>query len=85
MQNHSQLYNKPMRLIFHSNKMQSLTLNESSWEPNKILPILEFGSVAVGSDVDTIKILPNGFITQASILLSKDGESSTINTKTNER
>ena len=84
-QNHAQLYNKPIRLIIRSNKIQSLTLNKSSWKPYKALPVLEFGSVAVDSDVDTIEILPNGFITQASIILSKDDESSIINTKTNER
>ncbi|WP_139661238.1 prepilin-type N-terminal cleavage/methylation domain-containing protein [bacterium endosymbiont of Bathymodiolus sp. 5 South] len=85
VQNHSQLYNKPIRLIVHSDKIQSLTLNGPSWKPSKVLPILEFDSVAVSSDVNTIEVLPNGFITPASITLSKDDESSVINTKTNER
>jgi prepilin-type N-terminal cleavage/methylation domain-containing protein len=85
MKNHSQLYNKPIRLIFHANKIQSLTLNESSWQSNKALSILEFDSVSVNSDANIIEILPNGFITDAVIVLSKGDNTYTINTKINER
>ncbi len=86
MQNHSQLYNKPIRLLFDADKMQPLTLVDgSSWEGSAALPILAFDSVAVSADVDTIEILPNGFVTEALITLSKDDDSDVLNSKTDER
>jgi hypothetical protein len=66
----------------HLKLMIEFCLNEqlNEWVYCKVLPTLEFDSVAVSSDVNTIEVLPNGFITPASITLSKDDESSVINT-----
>ncbi|SMN11372.1 hypothetical protein SPBRAN_1644 [uncultured Candidatus Thioglobus sp.] len=84
-QNHSQFYNRPIRLLFDEKKIQVLTPQKSLWKPSQSLPALEFGSVNVSADVDVIEILPNGFITRASIILSQGDDTYSLESIADER
>lgn len=84
-QNHSQFYNRPIRLLFDEKKIQVLTRKESLWKPSQSLPALAFGSVTVSADVDVIEILPNGFITRASITLSEGDDTHILKSIADER
>ncbi|MDC9715068.1 MAG: prepilin-type N-terminal cleavage/methylation domain-containing protein [Gammaproteobacteria bacterium] len=91
VQNHVQLYNQPIHLKVSKDKMQALSfqpeinkgkekvLSEKPlWQPSQRLNVLNFKLRSVVCNVEIIKILPNGFITDATIILSQDGESVTF-------
>ncbi|SMN15326.1 hypothetical protein CRYPD_477 [uncultured Candidatus Thioglobus sp.] len=93
VQNHVQLYNQPIYLKVSKDNIQALSfqpeINEgkekvlsekSLWQPSQHLEVLKFKLRSVVCDVEVIEILPNGFITDATIILSQDGESVTFKT-----
>ncbi len=52
----------------------------SLWQPSGAIAELPFKSVKVSASANTIEILPNGFITSATLTLSQDGQSITLKT-----
>jgi prepilin-type N-terminal cleavage/methylation domain-containing protein len=77
----SQLKNIEIRLKLSEHQSQAMYLDSPTqeWMSTTQIDSVDLNGVSLITDVDLIKILPNGFITKAELILRADDDTKTLN------
>ena len=79
--NLSQLKNIEIHLKLSQHQSQAVYFDTQTqeWTPTIQIDSVDLNGVSLITDVDLIKILPNGFITKAELILQADDDTKTLN------